>query len=374
VLILPAWYPWPDQPGLGSFCRDQAHAVSRLHDVIVITWRQNAAVTKPFVVAQGLEDGLRTFRIQVRPASRPRWETFIRLLAVLSVLARLLLQGWKPHLVHAHEFQIGIPAVIPARVSRAPLIISEHWSALALGDLPQAELDRAQRMFSHAAVVSPVSADFGGRIEPFTGSTKIIPVTNPVDTTLFAPAARDHREALRLLAVGNLVPIKGHRFLIDAMPAVVSRYPTVSLDIVGDGVLRQDLEAQCQARGVQSRVRFHGRLSRDEVAQMMRRADLLVLPSLWETQGCVLLEAISSGLPVVASRVGGTAESVDASNGQLVEPGSATALADGIMRVVDDLDRYDAIAMHRAAHDRYGYEAVAQIWTDVYETAISSRS
>ena len=82
-------------------------------------------------------------------------------------------------------------------------------------------------------------------------------------------------------------------------------------------------------------MQFHGHLSRRDVAQMMRAADILVLPSLWETQGCVLLEATSSGLPAVASRVGGTPEVVNPSNGELVEPDSETALVDGIVRVIE---------------------------------------
>jgi glycosyltransferase involved in cell wall biosynthesis len=97
-----------------------------------------------------------------------------------------------------------------------------------------------------------------------------------------------------------------------------------------------------------------------------------VLPSLWENLPCVLLEAMSSGLPVVATRVGGTAEIVDSSTGHLVEPSSETALADGILRVINQRERYDPLAMHRTADGRYSYEAVARVWTDVYRTAIAS--
>jgi glycosyltransferase involved in cell wall biosynthesis len=372
VLIIPAWYPWPDMPGFGSFCRDQAHAVSLLHDVIVVTWRRDAGLTSPFLISEAVEDGLRTFRIRVRPRSRPRLETLLTLLAVLVVLARLMLRGWRAHVVHAHEFQVGVPGIVAAAVSRAPLIVSEHWSALALGRLPQGEMDRARRVFRRAAVVSPVSHDLGRRIETLTGPTKVRPVSNPVDTSLFTPAARDRRADVRLLAVGNLTAIKGHRILIDAMAPLINAHPDVSLDVVGDGELRDDLEVRARESGVQSHVRFHGRLSRQCVAQMMRAADVLVLPSLWENLPCVLLEAMSSGLPVVATRVGGTGEIVDSSTGLLVEPGSETSLADGIVRIINDRDRYDAQAMHRTADGRYGYAAVARTWTDVYEVAIGS--
>ena len=343
--------------------------MSLLHDVIVVTWRRDAGLTRLFVISEADENGLRTFRIRVRPMRRPRLGTLVTVLAVLAVVARLILTGWRAHVVHAHEFHVGIPGIVAAAVSRAPLIVSEHWSELALGRLPEGETDRARRFFRRAAVVSPVSHDMAKRIAPLTEATKLSPVPNPVDTGLFVPATRDRSSEIRLLSVGNLVAIKGHRVLIDAMPAVLSSHPAVQLDIVGDGELRDDLERRAHDCGVASRVHFHGRLERRRVAEMMRAADVLVLPSLWETLSCVLLEAMSSGLPVVASRVGGTPEIVDASTGQLVDPDSAQALADGIARVIDDWDRFDPEAMHRTADARYSYAAVARTWTDVYEAA-----
>ena len=65
--------------------------------------------------------------------ARPRLETLVTTLAVLAVLARLMVTGWRAHIVHAHEFQVGVPGIVAAAVSRAPLIVSEHWSDLAQG-------------------------------------------------------------------------------------------------------------------------------------------------------------------------------------------------------------------------------------------------
>ena len=124
----------------------------------------------------------------------------------------------------------------------------------------------------------------------------------------------------------------------------------------------------------QSRVRFHGHLDKRGVARMMQAADVLVLPSLWENLPCVLLEAMSTGLPVVATRVGGTDEIVDQSSGELVEPDSEEALVDGIMRVVQ---ARGAVRSRRDASDmatnRYGYEAVARAWTEIYDLATSDQ-
>ena len=191
--------------------------------------------------------------------------------------------------------------------------------------------------------------------------------------SLFVAATWDRPAEIRLLSVGNLTAIKGHRVLIDAMARIVETHPAIHLDLVGDGELRVDLERQARERGVASHLRFHGRVARGRVAEMMRVADVLVLPSLWENLPCVLLEAMSSGVPVVASRVGGTPEIVDASIGQLAEPGSDAALADGIVRVIETRGRFDPELMHRTADARYGYQAVARMWTDVYDAATRAR-
>ena len=102
-------------------------------------------------------------------------------------------------------------------------------------------------------------------------------------------------------------------------------------------------------------MRFHGELPKEEVARLMRDADLFVLPSLHETFGCVLIEAMASGLPSVATRVGGVPEVLPGEAGELVAPQDPQALAAAIER---GLERpRDPAALARTAAERYGYEA-----------------
>jgi glycosyltransferase involved in cell wall biosynthesis len=99
----------------------------------------------------------------------------------------------------------------------------------------------------------------------------------------------------------------------------------------------------------------------------MRRAHFFVLPSLWENAPHVLLEAMACGLPVVATDVGGVAEIVGEDAGVLVPPGDPAALAEAIAVMCERHDSYDAQALARRAEERYGYEAVAREWTEVYD-------
>ena len=147
VLVLPAWYPWPDRPGHGSFCRDHAVAVSGVHDVVVTAWTSDDRLTAPVAISEAIENGLRTFRIRVRASSHPRLETLEKVLALLIVLGRLRLGGWRADVIHVHEYTAGVPAMIAAVVNRAPMVVSEHSSSLALRRLPGSEMAKLAGFF-----------------------------------------------------------------------------------------------------------------------------------------------------------------------------------------------------------------------------------
>lgn len=150
--------------------------------------------------------------------------------------------------------------------------------------------------------------------------------------------------------IGRLDPIKNQRLLIEALAALDARAPTVArsvrLAIVGDGPRRSELEKAVTASGVADRTWLAG--SREDVADLLRGFDVFVLPSLNEGISNTVLEAMATGLPVVATRVGGNPELVvDGSTGALVPSGDALALAATI-------ERYAADQALRSAHGRAG--------------------
>lgn len=139
---------------------------------------------------------------------------------------------------------------------------------------------------------------------------------------------------LDLLFVGRLTGIKGLRVLFEALEAVRITHPEVTLTLIGDGDDRAYAEASAKRLG---RVTLLGFQSQEEVAAALARADALVLPSFAEGVPVVLMEAMASARPVIATQVGGVAELVeDERSGLLVPPGSAEHLADAIRRLADD--------------------------------------
>ena len=325
----------------------------------------------PFVMSDVDEDGLRVMRVRFRSTQVPKLATAYKLMGVARAIARLRRRGWVPDVVHAHEYTAGRPALVAARLSGgAPLVVSEHASDVALGRLTARQITRARQTFHAAAIVAPVSDDLGHRLQPLAGATPVVPVPNPVDTDLFHPGARHPDQQLRLLTVGNLVEIKGHNNLIEALRIVADAGLDARLDIAGDGGLREPLARRAHELAVADRVTFHGHLPRRRVAALMRTADVFVLPSLYESLPCVLAETMASGVPCVATAVGGVPELVNRGTGVLVEPGSPPALADGIRTVVARRTQYDPRVLHEVAVHRYGYRAVERSWSDVYVRAL----
>jgi glycosyltransferase involved in cell wall biosynthesis len=381
VLVMPEWYPWPDRPMEGAFCREQARAVARAHDVIVIAWRAEERMARPFSIDRAQEEGVTTYRIRFRRSGVPRLSFLTEMLGILTVVIRLRVRGaWIPDVVHAHEFGAGLAAIAVAAMSRAPVVVTEHSSAIALGRLQPRQKMVARRAFSHADVVCPVSEDLGHRLAELVDGTPIVPVPNTVDDELFRlrlasarPASPDRSE-VKLLTVGSLVEIKGHRHLIQAMAQLRAAGVPAKLDVVGDGLLRRELQTQAHELGVHPHVEFHGVLSRACVAAMMGTADIFVLPSLWETQGCALIEAMTCGCPSVATDVGGVPEVLNSGAGVLVAPGSSDALVGGIVEVLDRLADYRPQELRSLAVDRYGYTAISRRWSAVYRSALAKRS
>jgi glycosyltransferase involved in cell wall biosynthesis len=140
---------------------------------------------------------------------------------------------------------------------------------------------------------------------------------------------------LILLNIGRLDIPKGQKHLLEAMPALIARWPQIKLVIVGDGFLGPELKYQAKQLGIQDHVIFAG--FRKEVASILALAHLYIHPSLWEGLPFALLEAMMLGVPVIAGNVGGIPEVVThGETGLLVEPGNSRALAEIITLALQD--------------------------------------
>jgi glycosyltransferase involved in cell wall biosynthesis len=169
-----------------------------------------------------------------------------------------------------------------------------------------------------------------------------------VDTTAFRPAVVESREdsgRFGVACIGTLHEVKGQSYLIDACRILAARGVDVECLLVGDGPDEPDLARRVADAGLGERVRFLGRLDQNEVRAVLARADAVAAPSVPTSNGrregipVALMEAMASGVPVVASRLSGIPELVeDGRSGLLVEPRDAGSLAAALQRLAEDHD------------------------------------
>ena len=188
--------------------------------------------------------------------------------------------------------------------------------------------------------------------------TRIRQIYSGVDTERFAPSptpvgeGRGGGSSLTIGTVGRLDPVKNQASLIQAVASLVQRYADLRLTVVGDGPLRASLESQAASLGLADRVTFTG--ARDDTPDLMRSFDVFVLPSVNEGISNTILEAMATGLPVVAGRVGGNPELVENGvTGCLYDPARLDALEQALLPYVTDPGL-------RAVHGRAGRERVVQ--------------
>lgn len=321
------------------------------------------------------EAGIRTF-IQGR---KSRWD-----LGQWLKLIRLLKRE-RIDILHTHLFGSNTLGRLLGKAAGVPVIIShDHWSTISARE---ARVDRLLHTLSDRILVpSEASRTLVSQVEGIANS-RIDVLYNGVDTAKFAPATPEEQASVRrefgiaddafvIGMLGRLSPEKGGvDLLLKAVYRLAQSQPNVRLLIVGDGPLRPELEAldatlntQYGLPGAQTLVTFAG--TRQDTPRLLGAMNLFVLPSLNEALPIVALEAMSVGLPVLATRVGGVPEIIeDGANGLLVQPGDEPLLFAVLTQMVNDLHLRSRLA--RAGQERvrkdFTIESMARRVEAIYE-------
>jgi glycosyltransferase involved in cell wall biosynthesis len=183
---------------------------------------------------------------------------------------------------------------------------------------------------------------------------------------------RQPNQPPRLINLAMMMEKKGQ---IDLLAAFAKAFPApseIELWFGGDGPIRQQLEDQAQALNIAGRVRFLGRVPPEDVPALLVGADMMVLPSHYETFGVVVAEALSLGVPVIATRCGGPESIIQQGDGVLVEPHAPDELAEVLKEQVKKLSDYDRSAIRARALGRFSGVAVTAQLGALYEEVLAA--
>jgi sugar transferase (PEP-CTERM/EpsH1 system associated) len=298
----------------------------------------------------------------------------------IGAIVRLaaLLRRLRPSVVHSRNWG-AFDGVLAARVAGVRSVVhGEHGREAADPEGRDPRRNRLRRIF--APLVSRfVTVSFDLRQWLLTTvrlpDAKLVTIHNGVDVGRFVAGDRGPgRRALRLPAhavvvgaVGRLDPVKDHAGLLQAFSILRTDQPSAELVIVGDGPGRADLDRQIHELGLTGHVHLLG--MRQDIPLLLRGFDVFALPSLAEGISNTVLEAMASGLPVVATRVGGNPELVEhGATGALVPPANPLVLAAALRCYVEDgtLRESHGAAARRRVIEHFTLERMAQAYRHLY--------
>jgi glycosyltransferase involved in cell wall biosynthesis len=285
-------------------------------------------------------------------------------------------------LIHAHfSYPDGAVALALGRQLRIPVVVTEHvlWKPW----MDESRLARPQASWAVCGAAARIAVSDAVRrtmltFLPRDPGIDVIPVG--VDAEAFplkqiseSSAPREER----VLFVGWLNYVKGVDVLFESLSLLVRRRPRVRLTIVGGALFRhtrmqqEGLLRSARETGLERHIVFAGPRSAEGVSQFMREGDLLVLPSRRESCGSVLLEALASGTPVVATRCGGPEEIVTEEVGVLTPVDDPVALAAAMDKVLDARSEYNPARLREYALAKFSWDRLSEAYLDIYRSVLS---
>jgi glycosyltransferase involved in cell wall biosynthesis len=372
VLFITAWYPTTENPINGIFIKEHAKSVSIYgNEVTVIhAGRTNKRIKGIYRILDTIEEGIRTIRIDCFPSPFRPINYILYSWVLLVVARRLFKKEFIPEIIHAHVYTAGLPALILGRLYGIPIVLSEHWSKFLLRKLNIFENIFAKSVMNRVDMILPVSNSLkvSLRGQGIKGKFQVVP--NVVDTSLFRPGPKNQSKnhEKKILFVGSLNPIKGLPHLFHALSKLRQRRNDWHLDIVGEGPARKEYERLVAELELTGKIIFQSLRPKHEVAEFMRKADFLVLPSLVETFGVVAAEALATGTPVLSTRCGGPEEFLTDEVGLLIPPGNEDALYKGLNYMLDNLDQYSYHRISEYACELFSPQRLGMLLHTIYRS------
>lgn len=291
-----------------------------------------------------------------------------------------ILRRINPDIVHSQDISMGIPGFISKEILKIPFVVCGQG-----GDVYQPGLFTkllSKLVLGNADAAIALTKDMKKNMQRICNRTiNVIP--NGIDLERFVDLQRNEvRDKLQikpeeklLIFVGGFRPVKGIRYLITALKMLQQQGQPVKLVLVGRGRGEKDLRRYVQQLDLVNSVIFTGQIPNENIPQFMAAADVFVLPSLSEGLPNVVLEAMASGLPIIATKVGGLPEIIEEGrNGFLVEPKNPKQIVEKILSIFGNDELRNSIsANNREKIKEYSWDSVVDRLEKVYQEVTAKK-
>lgn len=285
------------------------------------------------------------------------------------LLDRVAREKGRPDIVHVHFADTAVSIVEACRKRGIPYVVTEHASSIMDDEKAAGQAEMMRYVYENAAAVIAVSPALASQIEKFTG-VKAEVVDDIVDTGIFRLERQEKTDGFRFVSAGHAEYRKGFDVLVAAFSRVCAVRDDCQLTIMGDGAELENIKRQIAGLGLMDKVCCTGYFRRGEFARKLNESDCFVLASRHETFGVVYAEAMCCGVPVIATRCGGTEGFIGAEDGLMVDVDDVAGLAKTMLSICEDVQKYDKAAIARRAHERFSPDAVGVRIAKVLENAL----
>lgn len=361
VLFIPQWYPLrdPAHQVYGTFCREHVRAAALYDDVAVLVFTPRLQ-RRPTMHWERVEDrGVPTFYATYGCSPIPKTSRIFFSFHLKRAVRRAIEEWDRPDVIHTQD-AYAYYVIRAVRFLGIPFVISQHWTGFMERTVDDQAARRFAWAFRRAARVLPANKFAANDYEPYGLQASTTWLPNALDTEVFRPPPGRAREPWLLHASG-FTAAKRFPDIVHAFARVWRKRPSAVLHVVGDGPNRPQMEALAARQLPRQSFRFHGVLSKPQLAELMQRSSGFVLVSDAETFGCVLMEAMACGCPVLTTRIGGIPAVVREGEGLFVEVGNIDKIAEGMHRLLDGAHGLDLERISRDTRERFSHETVGRL-------------
>lgn len=375
VLIVARGYPTEKYKMNGIFEFDQAKAL--VESGIDVTY---AAIDVRSIRRRrkwGLEvktiDGVKIYALNLPLGRIPK--IILRVISKLGLdyLYKIIAkEHGKPDIIHAHFSSIGYIASILKEKFNIPLVLTEHLSTLMKSTISKDVFRVAHSAYSKADKLITVSPELKNVInEKFNKNAIYIP--NIVDTKIFSYSGEQKRNFFSFISIGSLIYRKRMDLTIEAFIDAFRHNDKVSLTIFGEGPERSKLEELIRDNNMEKQIKLMGMQSRNVISDHLKKSDCFVLASQAETFGVVYIEAMASGLPVIATRCGGPSSFVSEDNGVLIKVDNQKRLSQAMVNMYNNIDKYNRKSISEETIKKFSSQSIAKLITNEYKKILTEK-
>ena len=376
ILIVARGVPSKKYPVNGIFEFDQAKALAdQGHKVVYIALdMRSIRRSRNWGIKEFQKNGVNIIEINFPASGLP--DTLFNEIGkrlILYVYNRILKKYGKPDILHAHFWDVAIMATDLCEKEGVPFVITEHSSLMNVDNLDKKTATKAISVYKKAEQVIAVSRALEGKIKKNTGiQCKVVHNIVDIDDFLYEKSKKTE-EGFKFVSTGNLKTSKGFDILINAFKKVCDEFPWCSLSIIGGGEEEENLNLLVNKLNLMEQVKFKGQLERNDIAKIYNEADAFVLSSRSETFGVVYIEAMSSGLPIIATKCGGPEDFINPNVGILVETDNVEELYGAMKFMVTSKDRFNNELISSFAKMSFSPEVISKQLTMIYRDILFDR-